>query len=132
MKTLSAVLGFFIASFHTTSADPDGEWAVIWEDTFSGSELNRSNWNVADNVTRYAEWEVYTADNVYVENDNLVIRTTANQTWVNNAWYNFSSGWVDTLGLVELQYGKFEARIKLPTPLPGVWPVYWLLDDNVQ
>lgn len=110
----------------------DGMWEIVFEDDFAGPDLNLSSWNIAKNVTRTSEWQIYTEDNVYVDTGNLVIRTTSNQFPHNGVTYNFTSGWVDTLNKVELQYGKFEARIKLPLELPGVWPVYWMTDDNNQ
>jgi DNA-binding transcriptional MocR family regulator len=43
-----------------------------------------------------------------------------------------ASGWVDTRGsaLGENTYGMFSARIQLPREAVGVWPAYWLVDDN--
>ena len=104
-------------------AQNDGQWTLQFEDNFS--TLNLTSWNVANNVTRTSEWQIYMSDNVYVENDNLVIRTQAVPVQHGATTYNFSSGWVDTMNKVELLYGKFEARVKLPLELPGVWPVYW-------
>ena len=109
----------------------DGDWSLVFEDTFSGSVLNRSSWRVANNMTHGSqEWELYLEDDVYVQNGNLVIRTQARDVQYGSKPYHFTSGWVDTLGLVELSYGKFEASIRLPEELPGVWPAYWLVDDN--
>lgn len=69
----------------------DGVWALQFDDSFSGPDLNLSNWNVAENVTRTSEWEMYTAANVYVEDGNLVIRTQAAQVQHGSTTYNFSS-----------------------------------------
>jgi beta-glucanase (GH16 family) len=111
----------------------DGVWSLVFEDLFSGPELNRSSWRVADNFTHGdQEWQLYLADEVYVQDGNLVIRTQARDVQYGKKPYHFTSGWVDTLGLVELAYGKFEASIRLPAELPGVWPAYWLVDDNVH
>ena len=74
------------------AAGDDGLWALQFEDTFSGPNLNLSSWNVAANVTRTSEWEIYTADNVYVANGSLVIRTQATQVTHGSTTYNFSSG----------------------------------------
>lgn len=110
----------------------DGQWTLVFEDTFSAPTLNASVWRVADNFTHGdQEWELYTAEDVYVESGSLVLRTQARDVVSHSGKaYHFTAGWVDTLGLVELGYGKFEARIRLPAELPGLWPAYWLVDDN--
>ena len=128
LKTTLLCSAFAVAC---ATADPDGDWALVFEDTFSGAELNRSSWRVANNMTHGSqEWQLYLEDEVYVESGSLVIRTQAREATYGTKPYHFTSGWVDTLGLVELSFGKFEASIRLPEELPGVWPAYWLVDDN--
>ena len=101
----------------------DGQWTLVFEDTFSAPQLNASVWRVADNFTHGGqEWELYTAEDVYVEGGSLVLRTQARDVLHGGRTYHFTSGWVDTLGKLELGYGKFEARIRLPAELPGLWP----------
>jgi beta-glucanase (GH16 family) len=46
-----------------------------------------------------------------------------------NKTYGFTAGWVDTAGLVEVAFGKIEARIKPPRELPNVWPTFWTISD---
>jgi beta-glucanase (GH16 family) len=115
----------------TAAAADDGQWSLVFADTFSAPSINTSAWTVRDNMTHGdKEWELYTKDNVYLEDGNLVLRTQATQARYGSKVYNFTSGWVDTRGLVELTYGKVEARIRLPQELPGLWPAWWLVDDN--
>jgi beta-glucanase (GH16 family) len=75
------------------------------------------------------EWQLYLADEVSVQNGQLVLRTRAREAMHGSKPYHFTSGWVDTRGKVELAYGMFTASIQLPEELPGVWPAYWLVDD---
>lgn len=41
----------------------------------------------------------------------------------------YSSARIKTQGLFEQQYGRFEARMKLPYG-PGMWPAFWMLGSN--
>ena len=114
----------------------DGSWRVAWEDTFDGPGLNASNWRVADGVGHNlgsGELQAYFADEVSVANGSLVIRTRLNPGTLNASdprqSYNWTSGWVDTAGAVQLTFGKLEASIRLPEFQDGVWPAFWIEDD---
>ena len=40
--------------------------------------------------------------------------------------YNFTSGWVETQGKQETQFGRLEIRAQLPDPeARGIWPAHW-------
>ena len=43
--------------------------------------------------------------------------------------YSYTSGRITTAGKQDFQYGRMEARIKLPS-LKGVWPAFWMLGVN--
>jgi beta-glucanase (GH16 family) len=108
-------------------------WAPVWVDHFTAPSLDPALWTVRDNMTHGdREWQLYLQDEVYVENGHLVIRTRSRNASHGARLYNFTSGWVDTRGsaLGENTYGKFSARIQLPVEAVGVWPAYWLVDDN--
>jgi len=71
------------------------------------------------------ELQIYTnsLDNVQVQNGLLVI--TAREDGAGG----YTSGRIKTEGLFSQQYGRFEARIKLPTG-KGIWPAFWLLGND--
>jgi len=71
------------------------------------------------------ELQIYTdnAENVQVENGLLVITARQNGTG------GYTSARIKTQGLFEQQYGRFEARIRLPQG-KGLWPAFWLLGNN--
>jgi len=118
-----------VASAHITRA----AWAPVWLDHFSAPTLNPALWTVRDNMTHGdREHQLYLKDEVYVEGGNLVIRTRSRNASNGARQYNFTSGWVDSKGstLGENTYGMFSASIKLPREASGVWPAYWLVDDN--
>ncbi len=78
------------------------------------------------------ELQYYTdrTENVKVENGFLLI--TAKEETFEGAQY--TSARLITEGLFEQQYGRFEARIRLPYG-KGLWPAFWLLgndcDENI-
>jgi beta-glucanase (GH16 family) len=43
----------------------------------------------------------------------------------------YTSARINTRGLFEPTYGKFEARIKLPIG-QGIWPAFWILGANID
>lgn len=71
------------------------------------------------------ELQVYTnnAENVEVQNGLLVITARENGSG------GYTSARIKTEGLFEQQYGRFEARIRLPQG-KGLWPAFWLLGNN--
>ncbi len=73
------------------------------------------------------ELQYYTnrPSNVMVNNGNLEI--TARQESFMGSQY--TSGRIITRGKFEKAYGRYEARIKLPSG-QGIWPAFWLLGAN--
>ncbi len=71
------------------------------------------------------ELQVYTdnSENVTVENGLLVITAREGNSG------GYTSARIKTQGLFEQQYGRFEARIRLPQG-KGLWPAFWLLGNN--
>lgn len=94
---------------------------LLWSyDIGDGSDQGIPGWG--NNELQY-----YTdrPENVNIENGLLVI--TANQESFEGS--SFTSGRIITQGKFEQQYGRFEARIKLPTG-KGIWPAFWLLGTD--
>ena len=61
------------------------------------------------------ELELYLKDNVYVQDDNLILRTIFDSTMYGSKQYLWTSGWVDTLHKFWQQFGRFEINAKLPS-----------------
>ncbi|MEM6720045.1 MAG: glycoside hydrolase family 16 protein [Bacteroidota bacterium] len=106
---------------------------LVWSDEFNidgAPDPNAWTYDLGDGTAEGIpgwgnnELQIYTddAENVRVENGMLVItaRQTAN---------GFTSARIKTQGLFEKQYGRFEARIRLPQG-KGLWPAFWLLGNN--
>ena len=106
-------------------------WSIAWQDEFDGTELDLKNWtfDIGGNGWGNAEWEAYTdqPENVRLENGMLVIEAREDPTLP--AGRPYSSARIKTQGLHAWQYGRIEARIKLPYG-QGIWPAFWMLGEN--
>lgn len=114
--------------------NPEG-YEVTYFDDFNGTTLNTDIWNVETfeehgNKRRNA---YYSADNVFVEDGNLKIRTNYQANGANGAgWY---TGWADMLprtnadgtkaGFAQ-KYGYFEVKAMAP-PMKGAWSAAWMM-----
>ena len=109
------------------SSDPPG-WKTVWYDDFTGTTLNRNFWNIEENNDGggNSELQHYGAENVKVENGNLVL-TAERRTAYDR---NFQSGRVTTQKNVFFTHGKLEARIKMPETERGLWPAFWMLGER--
>jgi beta-glucanase (GH16 family) len=107
-------------------------WTLTWADEFNGpaGPIDGNKWtsevngNPANN-----ELEFYTnrQSNIAVDgngNLNLIARAEAYQG------RNYTSGRVNTAGHFTQAYGRFDARIQMPTG-KGIWPAFWMLGDNI-
>ncbi|MFT5422359.1 MAG: beta-glucanase (GH16 family) [Phycisphaerales bacterium] len=111
------------------------ESRLIWADEFGGTSLDTTKWEyMIGNGAEYGnsgwgnnEWEYYTnlASNTSVGNGLLTI--TARKQ--NYQGYQYTSARLRTQGLADFQFGRIEARIKLPSTT-GIWPAFWMLPTN--
>ena len=109
---------------------------LVWADEFDVDGMPNPNyWNfeIGDGTEQGIpgwgnnELQYYTnrPENVKVENGVLVI-TAREESFEGSS---FTSARLTTQNLVEQQYGRFEARIKVPTG-KGFWPAFWLLGND--
>jgi len=107
-------------------------WIIAWRDEFDGPELNLKNWtfDIGGGGWGNQEWEAYTnrPENIRVEHGMLVIEARKEDELIGGREY--SSARVKTQGLHTWQYGRIEARIKLPYG-QGIWPAFWMLGDDL-
>ena len=104
-------------------------YQLVWSDEFSGTTVDTSNWNFETGAGGWGnnEKEFYQASNAKVLNGAL--RITAKKPTVKFPYYTSSR--MTTKGKREFQYGKMEARIKLPVA-QGLWPAFWMLGANID
>jgi beta-glucanase (GH16 family) len=124
------------SSWRHTSQAP----AVLFFDDFSGSQLDRSKWNVivtGRTVNNEQQAYVDTTETISLgsgpetggaENGALVIRARhrAGFKTPEGRPFDFISGRLDTRAKFEFTYGTAAARIKL-TAGAGLWPAFWAL-----
>ncbi len=111
--------------------DPAEGWELVWSDEFDGDEVNLENWTYDIGGWGWGNGEVqyYTdrTDNARLENGMLTIE--ARQEKFEDSFY--TSARLKTQGLQEFQYGRIEARIKVPSG-KGMWPAFWMLGANFE
>lgn len=109
------------------------QYQLIWSDEFNASsldlnkwtpEIGQGNWGWGNNELQYY---TATANNIVLDTGYLHI--IALQQQIGTA--NYSSARIKTEGKFDFQYGKVEARIKVPMG-QGLWPAFWMLGSNIS
>lgn len=130
------------------------KWKLVWSDEFDGPDGSAPDptwWTydlgVGGNGWGNNELEYYTKrpENVEIEGGNLVI-TARRETFSRPAdpgptphrtggaatvTREYTSARIKTQGLFSQAYGKFEARIRIPSG-QGMWPAFWMLGADVD
>lgn len=117
----------------------NGAWTLVWSDDFNGadgSSPDSSKWvfDQGGNGWGNQELETYTnrTENAKILGGNLVITAIKEAfTGSDGTARNYTSARLKTKGKFSQQYGKFEARIKIPAG-QGIWPAFWMLGDNID
>lgn len=110
------------------------EWEVIWEDSFQGpaNQLpDQEKWGFdigTDWGNQQLEYDTDRTENASLDgNGNLAI-TARKESYLNR---DYTSARIITRDKFESIYGRYEARIKLPTGA-GIWPAFWLLGADIK
>lgn len=110
---------------------------TLFFDDFSGSELDRTKWNViVTGFTVNNEQQAYVdaPENIYIEKnvagveDVLVLKAhySPGFTTPEGKIFDFTSGRINSKDKVMFTYGTAAARMKLPAG-SGLWPAFWAL-----
>jgi beta-glucanase (GH16 family) len=109
--------------------EPAG-WKLDWHDEFDGPEIEPANWtyDLGGGGWGNGEYEAYTRrpENARIEGGQLMIEVR--HEYFQGQYY--SSARLKTQGLRTFEYGRIEARIKLPSGA-GLWPAFWLLGSDI-
>ena len=126
MKSILTFI-FTLACFFSYS-----QYQIIWSDEFNGSNLDSNKWNydIGQGVWGWGnnELQYYTNDSSNIRVDTGYLHITAKQENMGTA--NYTSARIKTQNKFDFQYGKTEARIKLPMG-QGLWPAFWMLGSNI-
>lgn len=101
------------------------ERTLVFEDDFNGNSLNTQNWGYELGPVRKNELQVYTRENVTVENGCLVLTALKNRTG-DRPW---TSGSITGMEKRSFTYGRIEAKIKFPNVV-GAFGAFWTLGAN--
>ena len=108
-------------------------WVVVWSDEFNGAEgtlpdATKWTYDLGGGGWGNNELETYTMNtaNVQQKGGNLVITAIQSGT----TFPTYTSARIRTQGLYDVEYGRVEARIKIPYG-QGLWPAFWMLGSNI-
>ena len=117
------------------------QWTLVWSDEFNGangSAPDSSKWTYDTGGGGWGngELQVYCAPgsnaspcstanpNIFQSGGQLVIRAR-------NSGGTWTSGRLKTQGRAQFQYGRIEARMRLPVGA-GLWPAFWMLGTDIS
>jgi beta-glucanase (GH16 family) len=119
-------------------------WSLVWSDEFNSSVFsaapNPANWTYETGASGWGnhELEMYcsygssqppcdsTRPNAFVGKDGY-LHIVAHS----DGHGHYTSARLKSEGLKSFQYGRIEARIKIPKG-QGFWPAFWMLGDNIE
>lgn len=136
MRSNKSVIAFLFAALSLTPVIParaqDG-YKLVFDDEFDGQGLPNPDYWTFDNGHRNHEDQLYTCNNAWQSDGNLVIearkedvKDSLGKTW------HYTSSCVVTKGkktgkyISAWKYGRVEVRAKIPA-YTGCWPAIWLL-----
>ena len=125
----------------TAAAQTTSGWQLVWSDEFNGAagtapDPKKWNFDLGGGGWGNAEAEVYTSstNNAFQDgNGNLVIRVIKDDQgrYTSARLQTGSPGASTHTTDGNWQYGRIEARLKLPFG-KGVWPAFWMLGENIS
>jgi len=135
---LLAAAAWFWKSRQRAAAGPvKAAWVLTWSAEFNGpngSPPDPNKWVLATGGDGWGnnELQYYTTQtrNVRLEDGNLIIEAFREPyTGPDGIHQDYTSGRLQTAGRFSQRYGRFEARIKVPSG-QGLWPAFSMLGDN--
>lgn len=128
--SLAFTLLFLTMAFSMTTTNIRAQ-TLVWSDEFNYSGLPDSNfWGNEVGYIRNNELQYYTdrdLDNQVVRNGNLELIALRESF----QGFAYTSASINTKGKLSVNYGKIEARMKLPMG-QGLWPAFWTLGINID
>jgi beta-glucanase (GH16 family) len=114
-------------------AAPPTVWSLVWSDEFNGpngAPVDATKWTAEIGGSGWGnnELEYYTSrvDNAYQSDGFLVIKAIKESYFGSQ----YTSARLITRNKFSPQYGRLEARIKLPFG-QGIWPAFWMLGNDI-
>lgn len=120
--------GLGISTARVSAAPPVSGYQLRWSSQFNGNSMNPLKWNFGQpwgNNRPPGSNSIGEPGNVTVTNNTLDL--TAHNQSTNG--YGYTTGLVNTSGLLNFTYGYVEAQIQIPDTL-GTWPAFWMLQNG--
>lgn len=121
------------AGANETGPDRPG-WQLVWSDEFegaSGTAVDTDSWNLVNKGDGFGnnELQYYTnrTDNAALDGNGSLVITAKREEHMGRA---YTSARLESLGKVELTYGRIESRMKIPFG-QGIWPAFWMLGADI-
>ena len=115
-------------------AAPPTVWSLVWSDEFNGpngAPVDATKWTaeVGGGGWGNNELEYYTSrvDNAY-QSDGLLVIKAIKESYAGS---QYTSARLITKNKFSPQYGRLEARIKIPYG-QGIWPAFWMLGNDID
>lgn len=128
-------IGAMVLATACTSTAPADEWELVWADEFQGAEdepPDPANWSFDVGGDGWGndqlEYDTDRPVNVSSNGDGFLRIRARREAYEGNDW---TSGRIKTKALQAFEYGKIEARIKLPAG-KGIWPAFWMLGEDID
>lgn len=122
-------------------SEPIQGWVQVWRDDFSGpaqSAPDPAHWNVEKHehgLNHELDYDTDDRKNSFVDGQGNLVLQAIREQYIDESGVQssqpFTSARLNTQALFEQQYGRFEARIKLPVGGQGVWPAFWMLGNDI-
>lgn len=121
IEKMSVSSAFDCNGQHVWSLEPTEGRTLLFADEFDEAGLDYDVWSHEIGYIRNNELQYYLAENVSVQDSNLVI-TAKREPYEG---YDWTSGSIRTIKTQEFSRGRWAAKIKLPNVL-GAFPAFWM------
>lgn len=121
-----------VAALAGCGSDGGPGWTLVWSDEFEGAAGARpdpGHWSfeVGGHGWGNQELQFYTERNAALDGAGHLVITARREAMEARA---FTSTRLTTRGKREQQFGRIEARLRLPAG-KGLWPAFWMLGTDV-
>ncbi|WP_110514317.1 discoidin domain-containing protein [Herpetosiphon llansteffanensis] len=126
----------------TPTPTQTGNWNLVWSDEFNQTTIDQSNWRYivngdggGNNERQYytnGQNASITQDATADDGKALLIEARKENPANYTCWYGkcqYTSARLVTQGKRSWQYGRIEARMRLPYG-NGIWPAFWMMGNQ--
>lgn len=136
------LISIFIMNCDDSTGPKEREWNLVWQDEFNVNtiqSIDSTKWNfeIGDG-TLYGlppgwgngqlEYNTERLENVAQDGQGNLKIVARRESFMGSA---YTSARITTKALFEKEYGRIEARMKLPWG-QGLWPAFWMLGNNID